>query len=333
MATLKLSLGCWDYDRCRPVLDGRVKIPGVALDPHIHYPTDIFAKAFTEAPFDISELSASSYILQVGQGHCAYTAIPVFVSRAFRHGGVYVRSDSGIATPKDLEGRVVGVPEYQMTMALWARGILQDQYGMDFRTLRYRTGGTNKAGRKERLKLDLPADMDVQPVPEDQTLNDLMMAGELDAMISPMTPAAFTAGDPAIRRLFADPIAEERAYYRQTGCFPIMHVIGIRKTLLAAHPELARQVYEAFVQARRMAMDELEVTATASANRIQLPWLTAEWEATRALMGKDYWPYGVAENAADLEALCRYSHEQYLSPRLLSVDDLFVPETCDLPGT
>ncbi len=329
----RLSLGCWNYDRCQPLLDGRVTIAGVELDPHILYPTDIFARAFTDAPFDISELSASSYIMQAAQGVCAYTAIPVFVSRAFRHGGIYVRTDRGIERPGDLEGRVVGVPEYQMTMALWTRGILQDHYGVDFRNLRYRTGGTNKAGRKERLALDLPPSMDVQPIAEDQTLNELMVAGELDAMISPMTPLAYTQSDPFVRRLFADPVAEERDFYRRTGSFPIMHVIGIRKTLLTADPTLAVRVYEAFVAARRMAMDALEETATASANRLHLPWLAAEWEATRALMGTDYWPYGVAENRTDLEALCRYSAEQYLAPRRPEIEELFVPETCALAGT
>ena len=327
-----LSLACWNYDRCEPLIDGRVAIDGVQLQPNVMYPTEIFGRAFTEASFDICELSASSYVMQVAQGQCEYAAIPVFVSRAFRHGGFYVRADAGIFSPKDLEGRVIGVPEYQMTMALWARGILQDDYGVDCRTFKTRTGGTNKAGRKERLPLVLPDDMDVRPIDDAETLNDLMLAGVLDAMISPMTPQAFTDGDSRIRRLFADPAAEERAYFQRAGLFPIMHVIGIRRRLLEANPELAVDVFKAFVAARRIAMDRLEETATASANRLHLPWVTAEWEATRALMGNDYWPYGVAENVADLEALCRYSYEQHLAPRRLDVRELFVPATVDLPG-
>lgn len=332
MANLNLSFGCWDYDRVRPIQDGRVRIDGVQITPHVLYPTDIFARAFTEAPFDISELSASSYILQLAQGECAYQAIPVFVSRAFHHGGFYVRSDSGIETPKDLEGRLVGVPEYQMTMALWARGLLQDEYGVDFRTLKYRTGGTNKAGRKERLALDLPDTLDVQPIGGDATLNSLMLNGEIDAMISPMTPGAYTEGDARVRRLFPDTLAEERKYFTKTGLFPIMHVIGIRKTLLAENPELAVQAFDAFVRARRVAMDEMKTTATASALRLHLPWVQAEWETTRALMGSEYWPYGVVENSKDLDAMCRYSVEQYLAPRRLEIEELFVPETCGLAG-
>ncbi|MDD9878038.1 MAG: ABC transporter substrate-binding protein [Magnetovibrio sp.] len=333
MTDLALSLGCWDYDRCRPVLDGRVAIDGVELAPNVLYPTEIFARAFTEAPFDISELSASSYVYQTSSGDCPYVAIPVFVSRAFRHGGIYVRADSGIKEPKDLEGRAVGVPEYQMTMALWARGILADEYGVDFRKLKYRTAGTNEPGRKERLPLALPDHMDVAALPETESLNGAMLAGRLDAMISPMPPTAFTEGDPRVRRLFADPVAEERAYFRRTGLFPIMHLIGVRKTLLAERPGLGAAVHRAFVEARRLAMDELARTATASANRLHLPWLAAEWETTRALMGDDYWPYGVAENRRDLEALCRYSSAQYLSGRQLDVEELFDPETLELSGT
>ena len=327
-----LSLACWNYDRCEPLIDGRVAIDGIRLLPKVIYPSRIFAEAFTRASFDICELSASSYLMQVAQGKCEYTAIPVFVSRAFRHNGFYVRADSGIASPKDLEGRVIGVPEYQMTMALWARGILQDDYGVDCGTFKTRTGGTNKAGRKERLPLALPSNMDVRPIGKSETLNDLMLAGALDAMISPTPPQAFIAGDSRVRRLFAEPAAEERIYFKRHGLFPIMHVIGIRRQLVDANTELAVNVFKAFVLARRMAMDRLKETATASANRLHLPWLAAEWEATRALMGNDYWPYGVEENIADLEALCRYSYEQHLSSRRVNVGELFVPATMDLPG-
>jgi len=332
VAPTPLTLACWDYDRCRPILEGRVAIEGVELAPTVLYPTDIFARAFTEAPFDISELSASSYIMQRAQGDCAYVAVPVFLSRAFRHGGIYVHAESGIETPKDLEGRLVGVPEYQMTMALWTRGILADEYGVDFRKLKYRTGGTNKAGRKERLALSLPDFMDVEPIAEHQTLNELIVAGELDAIISPMPPTAFNEGDPVVRRLFDDPTAEERRYYARTGMFPIMHLVGIRRSLVEARPELAVAVYRAFIEARRLAMEELQVTTTASANRLHLPWLAAEWEATRALMGDEFWPYGVAENQADLKAMCRYAHEQFLAPVEISPEDLFAPETIETPG-
>lgn len=327
-----LTLACWDYDRTRPLLEGRVGVPGWRIDAAIMPPEELFPRAVTDAPFDVSELSLSSYLIQVSRGESAYVAIPAFVSRAFRHGGIYIRTASGIKTPKDLEGRLVGVPEYQMTMALWARGMLQDEYGVDTGKLKYRTGGTNKPGRKERLSLNLPERMDVEPVPEGRTLNDLLLAGELDAVLSPAPPDAFVAGDDGIERLFADPAAAEREYFGKTGMFPIMHVIGVRRTLVDENEGLAADLYRAFLEARRLAMEDLELTAKASANRLSLPWFAAEWEQTRALMGEGFWPYGVSENRKELEAVCRYSLDQHLSDRLLSVDELFAPETLDLPG-
>jgi 4,5-dihydroxyphthalate decarboxylase len=332
MAGPKLTLACWDYDRTRALLEGRVGVAGWRIDAKAQPPEETFPRAVADAPFDVSELSLSSYLMQVSRGEGAYIAIPAFVSRAFHYGAIYVRTKRGIETPKDLEGRLVGVPEYQMTMALWVRGILGDEYGVDFRKIRYRTGGANKPGRTERLALELPEDMDVAPIPEGSTLNELLLAGELDAVIAPTPPDGFTAGDKAVRRLFADPAAEERAYYARTGLFPIMHVIGVRRTLADEHPGLAADLFRAFVEARNLAMREHDLTARSSANRMMLPWFADQWEATKDLMGEDFWPYGVAENRAELEAVCRYSHEQNLGRKRLSVEALFASETVELPG-
>ena len=332
MAGPKLTLACWDYDRTRALLEGRVGVAGWRIDAKAQPPEETFPRAVADAPFDVSELSLSSYLMQVSRGEGAYIAIPAFVSRAFHHGAIYVRTKRGIETPKDLEGRLVGVPEYQMTMALWVRGILGDEYGVDFRKIRYRTGGANKPGRKERLALELPEDMDVAPIPEGSTLNELLLAGELDAVIAPTPPDGFTAGDKAVRRLFADPAAEEQAYYARTGLFPIMHVIGVRRTLADEHPGLAADLFRAFVEVRNLAMREHDLTARSSANRMLLPWFADQWEATKDLMGDDFWPYGVAENRPELEAICRYSHEQNLGRKRLSVEALFAPETFELPG-
>ena len=328
----KLTLACWDNDRTRALLEGRVGVAGWRIDAKAQPPEETFPRAVADAPFDVSELSLSSYLMQVSRGEGAYIAIPAFVSRAFHHGAIYVRTKRGIETPKDLEGRLVGVPDYQMTMALWVRGILGDEYGVDFRKIRYRTGGANKPGRKERLALELPEDMDVARIPEGSTLNELLLAGELDAVIAPTPPDGFTAGDKAVRRLFADPAAEERAYYARTGLFPIMHVIGVRRTLADEHPGLAADLFRAFVEARNLAMREHDLTARSSANRMMLPWFADQWEATKDLMGDDFWPYGVAENRPELEAVCRYSHEQNLGRKRLSVEALFAPETVELPG-
>jgi 4,5-dihydroxyphthalate decarboxylase len=331
MTDPSFTLACWDYDRTRAVLDGRAGVAGWCIDTTIATPGELFPLVVGEAPFDVTEMSLSSYLMQVDRRESAYVAIPAFVSRAFRHGGIYVREGAGIETPKDLEGRLVGVPEYQMTMALWARGILQDEYDVDFRTLRYRTGGNNKPGRRERLALDLPDTMDVEPVPEGQTLNGLLVAGDLDAVIAPTPPDAFSAGpNGPVRHLFADPVAEEKDYFARTGLFPIMHVIGVRRTLAEANPGLAAKIFEAFKEARGLAIEEMERTARASANRLTLPWFADEWEATKALMGPSPWPYGVTDNLNDLETAVRYAREQFLTGRELTVEELFAPETLNL---
>ena len=332
MAPLTLTLGCWKYDRLKPLIDGRVGVEGCTVAPIVLPTSELFPRAVQRQEFDVSELSVSSHILQVSRGDAGYVAIPVFPSRAYRHACIYVRTDRTIESPKDLEGKIVGVPEYQMTLALWLRGILQDVYGVDFRALHYRTGGTNVAGRKERLPLKLPGHMDVQPIPADKCLNDLLVAGEIDAVMTPQPPTAFTQGSPLVRRLFHDVAAVERDYYRDTGFFPIMHVIGLRRTLAEQHPWLPAALFNAFVAAKNMAMAELDDIARGNANRITLPWFAAEWEATRALMGEDFWPYGLPANRAELETLCRYSTEQYLAERDVTVDEIFAPETRDLTG-
>lgn len=329
---LSLSLACWDYDRTRPVLDGRVGVNGWRIEATAAPPGELFPLAVGPAPYDVTEMSLSSYLMQRAAGTCAYIALPVFVSRAFRHGAVYVRTDAGIETPTDLEGRLVGVPEYQMTLAVWVRGILADEYGVDVSRLRYRTAGLEKPGRKERLPLDLPAGMDVAAAPEGSWLDDMLVRGEIDAVMAPSPPPSFVAGDARVRRLIADPKRAETDYYRRTGIFPVMHAIGVRESLADAHPGLAAALFRAFAAAKRLAMAENARIAAASANKLTLPWFADEWEATRALMGDDFWPYGLAPNRAALEALCRYSHEQFLSPTRLDPEALFHPETLDLPA-
>ena len=332
MARPTITLATWDYDRVRPVLDGRVEVEGFDVAPVVIEPSALFPRTLRQAAFDVSELSFSSYLFQTARGDCQYVAIPVFPSRAFRHGSIYVRADAGIEEPKDLEGRLIGIPEYQMTQVVYVRGFLADEYGVDFHKLRYRRGATNFAGLKERLPLDLPDSVDIEPIPADKSTNDLIMAGELDAIIAPQPPQAFVDGDPKVRQLFPDVVAAERAYYEKTGIFPIMHVLVVRKTLAEEHPALAPALFRAFIEAKKLAMAELDAIAEASANKITLPWFAAELAQTKALVGKDFWSYGVAENAKELSDMCRYSHEQHLSARLLTVGELFVPETVDMAG-
>ncbi len=297
MADPILTLACCEYDRTRALLDGRVGIEGWQLEPSAGPPSVLFPLAVGEAPFDVTEMSMSSYLIQTAKGEGAYVAVPVFVSRVFRHGDIYVRNDSGIEDPKDLEGSLLGVPEYQMTLALWVRGTLQDEYGVDFRSIRYRTGGTNKPGRRERLLLELPGDMDVEPIPEEETLNDWLAAGKLDAVMAPEPPECFLEGAGGVRRLFEDPETVQREYFARTGLYPIMHVIGIRRSLVVDNPGLAGAVMGAFAEA-------LAVSG-----------------------GQPLRPDGVSENRPELEAMVRYSLEQNLAAKKLPIEALFASET------
>jgi len=326
---LKLSLATWDHDRVAALHDGRTGVPGVEIDGHILPTSQLFPIALTEARFDVTELSVSSYLLQVSRGTGAYTAIPAFVSRAFRHNGFFARAGSGITGPADLAGRTVGVPEYQMTAALWMRGILADEYGVDLASIRWRTGALDAGVRRERLELELPPGMVVEPIAEGETLQQLLMAGDIDALLAPKPPAAFLDANPAIRRLVPDYQEVERDYHRRTGFFPIMHLIGVRKSLVTENPWLPRALLDAFTAARDLALARLREVWLGSANRLSLPWLGASMERTLETMGPDYWPYGLKANRAELAAICRYSRAQYLAARDLTPEELFDPSVLD----
>jgi 4,5-dihydroxyphthalate decarboxylase len=308
-------------------MDGRVTVTGATIAPVVLPSEQSFPRAVTRAEFDVTELSLSSQLLQVSRGDAPYAAIPVFVARAFRHGCIYLRADAGITTPRDLEGRLVGVPEYQMTLALWLRGILADDHGVEVNAIRYRTAGTNQAGRRERLPLELPPSMDVAPLRAGSTLNAALLAGEIDAIFSPTPPDAFLAGDPRVMRLFPDPREAAIAYHRRMRFFPIMHVMGVRRDVLEKHPEIGRALLDAFEAAKRVALTKLEADSRKSSPATMLPFAAEDWSDAKALLGDDPYPYGVGANRAQLEAICRWSFAQHLSRRLLTVEELFDPAT------
>jgi 4,5-dihydroxyphthalate decarboxylase len=324
-----LTLACGDYDRARPILDGRVRLPGVTLAALPLPSEQTFPRAVSRAEFDVTEISLSSHLVQLSRGEAAYVALPVPIARAFRHGCIYLRAGAGIATPKDLEGRRVGIPEYGMTMGLWLRGILADDHGVEVNGIRWRTAGTNVAGRKERLALELPGSMDVRPLPPGSTLNEALLAGELDAVLSPTPPAAFAAGDPRVTRLFPDPRAAAEGYFRRTGFFPTMHLIGVRRDVVERVPGIARALHDAFVQAKQVSEAEWEAKLASSSPATMFPFLAEEWAAMRALLGPDPWRYGVAANRAEFAAICRWSTAQHLARRELSVEEVFAPDTLD----
>ncbi|MDA9865113.1 4,5-dihydroxyphthalate decarboxylase [bacterium] len=322
---LELSLGTWDHDRVMAIHDGRVTVPGVSLKCDVQPTAKLFPWAVQEAPYDITEMSVSSYVLQLSRGGSDYTAIPAFVSRAFRHSGYFARAGAGIESPADFAGKRIGVPEYQMTAGLWMRGILTDEYGVDCEAIHWRTGALDAGVRHERLELDLPSGMIVEPVAEGETLQDLLLRGEIDGLLAPKPPKAFLDGNPDVVRLFPDFEQAEQDYHRKTGFFPIMHLIGIRKSIADANPELPRLLFDAFVAARDLAIERLRAVWLGNSNRLSLPWLNASMERMQATMGRDFWSYGYLANRGELDAICRYSVEQHLAGTRVEAKALFPP--------
>jgi 4,5-dihydroxyphthalate decarboxylase len=327
MVEVPITIACGNYDRTRPIQDGRVKVEGCAVTYLPLYPEEIFFRAFRYQEFDVSELSFSSYMRTVASGTSAYVAIPAFVSRIFRHSGIYIRRDAGINTPADLRGKRIGLPEYQITAVVWMRGMLQHEYGVAPTEIHWRNGGQEQPGRGERTPLKPIPGLDLEPLGENQTLVDMLRDGELDAIFTARPPSSFLRGEPHIGRLFPDTRQAEMAYFKKTGLFPIMHLVGIRKTLLTQFPWLATSVYKAFCEAKRLAMIDLR---DVNALMVTLPFLEAETLATMAAMGEDFWRYGIHENKGEIEALTGYAHEQGLVDRKLGPEDLFPPSMFEL---
>ena len=327
ISDVPITIACGNYDRTRALRDGRVHVEGCNVTFLPLYPEEIFHRAFVHQEFDVCEISFSSYIRTVAEGTAPYIGIPAFVSRVFRHSGIYVREGSGIDKPEDLRGRRVGLPEYQITAVVWIRGMLQHQYGVNPTEIHWRQGGQEQAGRKERTPLKPIPGVDLQSIPEDRTLVDMLEAGDLDALFTARAPSSFLAGEPHIRRLFKDVRAAEQSYFRATGLFPIMHLVGVRRTLVERYPWLPASLFKAFNEAKALAMVDLY---DVNALMVTLPWLVAEAGETAALMGADFWRYGVKENLKEIEALTQYSFEQGLSRRKVEVSELFAPSTYDM---
>jgi len=322
-----MTIACGNYDRTRPIMDGRVKVEGCAVTCLPLYPEEIFFRAFRYHEFDVCELSFSSYLRTVADGTSAYMGIPAFVSRIFRHSGIYIRRDAGIAAPADLRGKRVGLPEYQITAVVWMRGMLQHEYGVMPADIHWRSGGQEEPGRGERTPLKPIPGLDLRPIGDGRTLVGMLRDGELDALFTARPPSSFLRGEPHIGRLFPDTRQAEMAYFKKTGLFPIMHLVGIRKTLLARYPWLATSVYKAFCEAKALAMIDLR---DVNALMVTLPFLEAETLATMAAMGEDFWRYGVNENRREIDALTGYAHEQGLIDRKLAIEELFAPSMFEL---
>ncbi len=326
MNKLQLSVAIGNYDRMRPLVDGDVQIDGVDPVFMLHDPEEIFFRAFRHADFDITELSMSSYTVKTANGDCPYIGVPVFPSRAFRHSSIYVRTDRGINTPADLKGKRVGVPEYQLTANVWVRLFLEEDYGLKPKDVTWYRGGYEEVGRVEKINLNLTDGVQVHNIPADETLSNMLATGELDAVIGPRAPSCFTNGNPNVGYLFTDPMAEAKAWYERTGLFPIMHLLGIRKTLVEQHPWLPFSVFKAFEKSKQEALVRLTDT---SATKVTLPFVEDQLRAARLLMGHDFWSYGFAENRHTLERFLKQHHAEGLSSRLVTPEEMFHPASME----
>ncbi|AMB85084.1 4,5-dihydroxyphthalate decarboxylase [Pseudomonas agarici] len=324
MSKLNLSLACWDYDRTRALMDGTVRPGGIELN-YLNMPVEeTFFRMLRHHEFDVAEMSLSSYTMSLFSETRPFVAIPVFPSRYFRHSSIYINARSGIKTPKDLIGKRIGTPEYQMTAPLWIRGMLADEYQVPIDSALYLIGGEETPNRPEKLRLDLPESIRTERIRPDQTLAKMLLEGEIDALYTARAPSSFYDGSGRVLRLFEDYSKVELDYYRKTRIFPIMHCVVIRREVYEQNRWVAQSLFKAFKEAKEKTYQDMHETA---AHKMTLPWLSVHVEQARRELGNDFWSYGLSENRDTIATFLRYHHEQGLSKCLLSPEDLFVPET------
>jgi 4,5-dihydroxyphthalate decarboxylase len=321
---LKLSIATGNYDRTRPMVDGDVQIDGVDPVFMLLSPEEMFFRSFRDKAFDVSELSLSSFAIKTAAGNNPYVGVPVFPSRAFRHTAICIRTDRGIERPQDLRGRRIGTPEYQLTACVWARAILEEEYGVASSDVTWVRGGLEQLGRAEKIAVQLPSNIRIEQAPADKTLAQMLKDGDIDAIVAPRAPSCFEQHDPNVGWLWSDPQKAASDYFKQTKIFPIMHLIGVRKELVEDHPWLPVALFKAFSMAKARA---LELLVDTSATKVTLPFVDELLRSARQLMGEDFWPYGIDANRHVLDRFLAYHHAQGLSARRLEVDELFHPST------
>jgi 4,5-dihydroxyphthalate decarboxylase len=325
MGDIRLTLACEDYDRTRALRDGLVRPNGIDLNYLVMPVEEIFWRMLHFEEFDAAEMSMGAFHVDAARGHMPFIAIPVFPSRSFRHRCIFVHNGSGIERPEDLKGRRVGLPEYTMTAAIWVRGILQHEYGVDPKEVHWFQGGVEQPGRKDRVEFDTPPGVRLETI-EDRTLNDMLEAGDIDALISARMPACFVNQSGRVSRLFEDCKHAEMDYFRRTGIFPIMHVIVVRAAIYEEKPWVCQSLFDAFCGAKDICLSQIYDT---NILRTSLPWTVVEYEQTRRLMGEDFWPYGFEANRGVLETFHSYLVEQGMIKGRLELEKLFARNTLE----
>ena len=326
MSDLSLSIAIGNYDRNRPLIDGDVNIDGVDPVFMMLSPEEMFFRAFRHAEFDVSEISLSSYTLSVSRNNAEYVAIPAFLSRAFRHSCIYIRNDRGIKRPEDLKGKKIGIAEYQLTANVWVRALLEDEYGVSPADIKWVRGGMEVADRPEKVSLTLPEGVEMESAPAGRTLSSLLADGEIDGFIGPRALSCFDNNHPNVVRLFSDSRAAGMAYFNKSGIFPIMHVVGVRRSIVAQHQWLPMALQKAFEESKALALKSLMDT---SATKITLPFVEEQLEDIKRIMGEDYWSYGYKNNINTLDTFLDHHYRQGLSERRVTPEELFWPATLE----
>jgi 4,5-dihydroxyphthalate decarboxylase len=321
MAALKLNFAASLYDRLQPLYTGEIKPEGIDLNfIPIELPRPIFDRMSGGEEFDVAEYSSSEYVQRFAADKCNFVALPVFPSRSFRHDVIAINKKSGIKKPKDLEGKRVGVALYTMTAALFIRGLLQHEYGVDLSKIKWVQGAINTAGSHgDPHVLPLLKQPDISYAGSGKSLDDMLVAGEVDCTMGTSVPRSIMK-NPDIARLLPNYYQDEKDYYAKTKIFPIMHLVAIRKDVYEKHPFVATSLYNAFTQAKNLALKKMFSTR---ALRYMMPFLPAQLDEIRDVFGDDPWPYGVEENRPTLEALVQYMHDQHFIGKKMPIEDLF----------
>lgn len=328
-----LKVAGYDLDRLKGIYTGAIGIEDCEIEFHKVGIGDANTAAFSGAnTYDITEIGLHPYMLAYANDNFRdYTLIPVFPLRAFRHKSMFIRNDVGIKTPEDLKGRKIGTPGYSSTSLTWIRGILSDEYGVNPEDIHWvlsnEDSSADAAGKISKEEQVVPNGISAVLGTAGKDESALLLSGEVDALFHAAEPKAYVQGNPLVERLFSDARQTERAYYSKTGIFPIMHAIAIKTELIEKYPWLPKAVFEAYSKAKTAHYTQLTKLGWAYSS---LPWFAQEYEETRKLMGANFWPYGIEANRKTLETLFRYSYEQGLSNKLLTIEELFEESTLPL---
>lgn len=331
MPNVQLSMCLSDNDRTRPLKDGRIKADGIDLHISTAHPSEMFWRQLHFSEFDVSEMSMSSLLMAIVNGDTRWVAIPVFTSRRFFHTGILVRTDRGIDKPEDLKGKKIAVPEYQQTAALWGRAALQHEFGVTAWDMEWYMERTEERSHGGATGFQPPKDLKFNRIPENESIGSMLLEGKIDASLLYLTDVNLVdrsrvdlRNRPEVRTLFPDPLAEGARYYKSTGFYPINHCAVFQRHVYKKYPWAVLNVFKAFNEAKDLVHRQTKEFGTVYFELGLLP------QDQTKVLNVDPYPYGVKTNRTILEAICRFSNEQGLTPRVLSLEEVFAPQTFDL---